>query len=346
MLRVEERDDLSVFDELAGWWNSQPGPQRSVFMRTEWFKTLATHVLEPAGRLHVLVFRDGEDPVAAVPMFRSGRLLRSLTELATEEYDVVMGDDPELAGHVIAELARRPAVRFEALEDESPLTRAVASERRWFIDYRTRSGYVDLGGGMEPVAQHIGKGQRSNLRRGLRHLEKVGDVRVVPHPTPDQVLDVMESGFDMEHAGWKGEEGSSVRSSPRRLAFFRNLARVAEERGWLRLGAMYAGDRMVAFNYDLEYAGRLVGILTSYDETLNPRCSAGHVLLWRTLEVCVDRGVIAYDLGSVGGHNAWKLRWAARTSPRLYVTGFGSGPAGRAEHAVWRAKRVLRRFLP
>jgi CelD/BcsL family acetyltransferase involved in cellulose biosynthesis len=342
VLRLEVRDDLGAFEELADWWNEQPGPQRSVFMRAEWFRVLAEDSLGPGDLLQLLVFRDGERPVAVVPTFLSGRRLRSLTELSTEEYDMIFDGDPDVAANVIDELTKRSAVRFEALEETSPLVAAAHSRSRWLIDYETRAGYVDLSNGLDAVSDYIGKRQRSNLRRGIRHLEEEGELRMEPHPSPDRVFDVLERCLDLEHAGWKGEAGVSVRSSDRRLALFSNLARIAQDRGWLRLGTMYLDDRLVAFNYDLEYAGRLVGILTSYDETLSPRCSVGHVLLWKTLEVCADRGVVAYDLGSVGGKNAWKLRWAAVTTPRLYVTGFGDNLGGLLGHGLWKTRRALR----
>ena len=87
MLNVVMRDDAAVFDDLASWWNRQPGPMESVFLRSEWFKTLASTILAPADELQVIVVYDGGDPVAALPMFRSGRKLRSLTELSTESFD-------------------------------------------------------------------------------------------------------------------------------------------------------------------------------------------------------------------------------------------------------------------
>lgn len=341
-LRVEIREDHEVFDELAPWWNRQPGPQRSLFLRSEWFRLLATHMLEPSDMLRIVVLRDGDDPVAVLPMFRSGRRLRSLSGIDTEEFDVISGDEPLVADRIVSEMAKTPFVRFEALEETSPLYRAASGRRRWLIDYETKAGWVDLSAGMDAVMDYIGKRQRSNVRRGMRNLEKEGEVRIEPHPAPDRVFEVLEASLDLEAAGWKGEEGVSVRQSPWRLPFFLDLARLAEDEGWLRLGAMYLDDRLVAFNFDLEYAGRLIGLLTSYDEELPSRCSVGHVLLWKTLETCLDRGVVAYALGSAGGENAWKLRWAAETSPRYYVTGFGDGPRGMAAHALWRGRATLR----
>jgi CelD/BcsL family acetyltransferase involved in cellulose biosynthesis len=69
---------------------------------------------------------------------------------------------------------------------------------------------------------------------------------------------------------------------------------------------------MIAFNYDLEYAGRMVGLLTACDEALPRRCSPGNVLLLRTLQAAERRGVTAYELGSVGGRKSGKLQWASQ----------------------------------
>ena len=151
----------------------------------------------------------------------------------------------------------------------------------------------------------------------------MGELTVVSNPGPGGMRKTLADGLALEAAGWKGESGHAVIDSPRRLRFFTELADVAEANDWLRLGALYLDGRMIAFNYDLEYAGRMVGLLTAYDETLPRRCSPGNVLLLRTLEAAERRGVTAYELGSVGGRKAGKLQWSSTTSPRVYVRGFG-----------------------
>lgn len=348
MLTVETREDVAVFDDLATWWNSQPGPMRSVFLRSEWFRTLASTVT-PTGSLRVFLVLDGEDPVAALPMFRSGRRLRSLTETSTEDFDVIHGGDPRPVEYLVSELNRHTMFRFEALVEGSVLINISARQRRWHNDNVTRHAIVDLSQGRDRFFSNLSRNMRSNLRRGLKALEGMGEVTMEAHPDHDRVDDVLMQGLALEAAGWKGQTDLAIMSSARRLAFFKELAKVAEKNDWLRLGTLRIDGRMVAFQYDLEYAGRQVLLITCFDESLE-RGSAGNVLLWKTLEAGMERGVTAYELGSVGGRKSWKLRWTSQTSPRLYVLAFGSNPDGRIASLAWegrtRIKALQRRAFP
>ncbi|HSK07038.1 MAG TPA: GNAT family N-acetyltransferase [Acidimicrobiia bacterium] len=340
MLTVEIREDIDVFDDLAKWWNTQPGPMRSVFLRSEWFRTLASTVT-PSGSLRVFLVMDGDDPVAALPMYRSGRRLRSLTETSTEDFDVIHGGDPKPVGYLVSELNRHTMFRFEALVEGSVLINVSDRQRRWHNDNETRHAIIDLSQGSEHFFSHLSRNMRSNLRRGLKALEEMGKVTVGAHPDHDRIDDVLAQGLALEAAGWKGQSDHAIMSSSRRLAFFKELARVAEENGWLRLGTLHVDDRLVAFQYDLEYAGRQVLLITCFDESLE-KGSAGNVLLWKTLEAGMERGVTAYELGSVGGRKAWKLRWTSQTSPRLYVVAFGSNPDGRIASLAWEGRTRIK----
>jgi CelD/BcsL family acetyltransferase involved in cellulose biosynthesis len=340
MLTVEIREDVAVFDDLAKWWNSQPGPMRSVFLRSEWFRTLASTVT-PAESLRVFLVMDGDDPVAALPMYRSRRRLRSLTEMSTEDFDVIHGGDPRPVGYLVSELDRHTMFRFEALVEGSVLISISDRQRRWHNDNETRHAIIDLSQGRDRFFSNLSRNMRSNLRRGLKTLEGMGEVTVEAHPEHDRVDDVLAQGLALEAAGWKGQSDHAIMSSSRRLAFFKELAKVAEENDWLRLGTLRIDGRMVAFQYDLEYAGRQVLLITCFDESLE-KGSAGNVLLWNTLEAGMERGVTAYELGSVGGRKSWKLRWTSQTSPRLYVVAFGRNPDGRIASLAWEGRTRIR----
>jgi hypothetical protein len=86
---------------------NNPDPGKSVFLRSEWFKTLAGTILDPADQLEVIVVYDGSDPVATLPMYRSGRKLRSLTELSTESFDLIHGGDLRPVERLISHLDRQ-----------------------------------------------------------------------------------------------------------------------------------------------------------------------------------------------------------------------------------------------
>ena len=344
MLQTEIVDDLRAFDRLAPWWNRQPGPSESIFLRTEWFRTVASSTLGRNDHLKIWVVTEGDEPRAAIPTYQSGSRLRSLTETATESFDMIYNGDDEAVNHLVEDLINCRQVRFEALSQESPLVAALGRYSGWHQDHSTTSAEIDLTSGIDGVLAGMGKNLRTNLRRADRALAEMGEVKMVSDPGPGGMRKTLADGFALEASGWKGDSGVAVIDSPRRLRFFTELAEVAEANDWLRLGALYLDGRMIAFNYDLEYAGRMVGLLTAYDETLPRRCSPGNILLLKTLEAAERRGVAAYELGSVGGRKSGKLQWTSTTSPRVYVRGFGPDVRGRAAGSVWQARERLRQL--
>jgi len=337
-MKTEIISDPDAFVELREWWNSQPGPMVSPFLRAEWFHAMAVTLLEPDDSLRLILVQDGADPVGALPMFRRGRRLRSLTELSTERFDLIHEPNPEVIHRVIGELTRHPYVRFEALGAGSPLVKSLEAQQRWVVDHETESADIYLTSS-DQVMANLSRNLRKNLRRGLRALEDMGKIEIVPVTPPDLVPMTLSRALDLEAAGWKGQAGVAAKQSPARRRFF---TRLSEEAEWLRLGAMYLDDRMIAFNFDLESRGRIVSLLTSYDEDLPRRCSPGHVLLWKTLEAASARGVGSYCLGGIGGQNSWKRQWSKDTTSRCYITGFGSGLAGGLALSAWRARRAVR----
>jgi CelD/BcsL family acetyltransferase involved in cellulose biosynthesis len=346
MLQTEIVDDLRAFDRLAPWWNRQPGPSESVFLRTEWFRAVASSTLGPHDKLKIWVVTEGDEPRAAIPTYQAGTKLRSLTETATESFDMIYNGDRQAVDHLVADLINCSQVRFEALSVESPLVAATDRYTGWHQDHSTTSAEIDLQEGVDRLLAGMGKNLRTNLRRADRALREMGELTVVSHSGPGGMHKTLADGLALEAAGWKGESGHAVMDSPRRLRFFTELAEVAEAKDWLRLGALYLDGRMVAFNFDLEYAGRMVGLLTAYDETLPRRCSPGNVLFLKTLEAAQSRGVTAYEMGSVGGRKAGKLQWTSTTSTRVYVRGFGPDVRGRAARSMWQARERLRHLRP
>jgi CelD/BcsL family acetyltransferase involved in cellulose biosynthesis len=344
MLQTEIVDDLRAFDRLAPWWNRQPGPRESVFLRTEWFRAVASSRLGPNDQLKIWVVSEGNEPRAAIPTYQSGTQIRSLTETASESFDMIYNGDRQAVDHLVADLINCSQVRFEALSSGSPLVAATGSYSGWHQDHSTTSAEIDLHKGVDQLLAAAGKNLRSNLRRADRALTELGELTMSSHSGPGGMHKTLADGLALEAAGWKGESGHSIMDSPRRLRFITELAEVAEANDWLRLGALYLDGRMIAFNYDLEYAGRMVGLLTAYDETLPRRCSPGNVLLLKTLEAAERRGVAAYEMGSIGGRKAGKLQWTSKTSTRVYVRGFGPDVRGRTARSMWQARERIRQL--
>lgn len=337
-LHVEIVDDPEILIDLAPWWNGQSGPSESPFLRSEWFHTWAVTRLLPDERLRVLIAFDTDEPAAALPLVKRGMKVRAMSDGVSDTFDIVQSG--ESGTPVLLErLGRETHLLLDRVASSSPLVDAVEREPGWRVQRRLESPYIDLEGGLDALTERIGRNLKKNLRRGLRRLESLGEP-TFEETVSENIDQVLDEAFDLEARGWKGTQGSAVVNDERKLAFFRTFAQVAAERGWLRLAVARLDGRMVAFNYDIEFGNRLYGVLTSYDETLDPRCSLGSVLMWHVLEKAAMRGVDSYEMGG-DEKNDWKMMWTSTTRPRVDIVGFGSDLTGTVARTIARTKRGI-----
>lgn len=333
-------DDVAVFTEIGPWWNAQRGPMTSPFLRSEWFETWAKTRLRSDEHLYVVLVNDGSRIRAAIPLIKKGLRLRSMSDGSSEVFDLVYEPDPEAVEVLIQSLGRETHVVLDRVEGSSPLVSRVAGHPGWKVQRTLGSPYLDMERSIEDIEESLGRNLRRNLRRAMRRLEGMGEVRILPAVTED-ISGTLARAYELESRGWKGERGRSVLDDPQREAFFTSMAHRAAELGWLRLGTLEVDQKLVSYNYDLEYDGRMFGILTSYDETIDPRSSPGSVLFWACIEDEVARGIRSYEMGGDAA-NEWKMMWTDLTRERVDIAGFGSSLRGRVADRMASLKRRMR----
>jgi CelD/BcsL family acetyltransferase involved in cellulose biosynthesis len=191
-----------------------------------------------------------------------------------------------------------------------------------------KSPYVDLTGGVDAVSAMRSKEFARTLRRRRRRLEELGALRFVDHPSPGEIDAVLKEGLRLEAEGWKGKEGVAVLNRPAHESWYRSVAEVAQDEGWLRLSALYLDDRMLAFRYDIQYGTRRYGQISSYDESPEVSFSTGSLLLESVIDQSVVDGLSTYEFGF--GSHPWKYDWTSDERLVYDLIVFGRSPSGRA----------------
>jgi CelD/BcsL family acetyltransferase involved in cellulose biosynthesis len=295
-------------------------------------------------------------------------------------FGFVAADDESvrhLAASVLSTGARR--TDLSSLSASDPGFRSLVGEAR-AKGFRTitrpvaLSPYVRTEGEWSAYEATIDAKVRSEIRRRRRRLQEQGDVTLDVADGSDRLKTLLLEGFRVERSGWKGDYGSAIDSNPRSRRFYRDVARWAAERGWLRLGFLRLDGRPIAFDLCLEANGSHFLLKTGFDHdfaTFGP----GTILRSMMLERAFSGRIETYEfLGTlVGANNRWKLDWTDRYHERMRFLAFptsftGSiewpafrygpavslrtrafargalGPSGR--DLVKRGRRVLRGFLP
>jgi CelD/BcsL family acetyltransferase involved in cellulose biosynthesis len=333
---TEIRRDPGVYAELSEWWDSQPAALAVPFLNTHLLACWEEGFDEPGSRRHVMLLRRDGEIVAGLPLYRSRGRLRTPARAHADSIDVVAVDDVEVGHHLPEWLDSLTIAHLYRFREGSSVVEAVPAYPRWSIPAVLKSPYVDLSGGMEEVRAGLGKDFARTLRRRRRRLEELGPVTYVDHPAPQDVESVLDEGLRLEAEGWKGREGVAVLNQPANERWYRSVAEVAQDQGWLRLSALYLDERMLAFRYDLHYGQRRYGQISSYDESPDMALSTGSLLLESALEQSATEGVATYEFGY--GSHPWKYDWTSNERFVYDLLIFGSGPFGRLLSAARRAR--------
>ena len=179
---------------------------------------------------------------------------------------------------------------------------------------------------------------RGQVRRRERKLAKEHDLHFRLADDPNRLDTDLELLFRLHEERW-GEAGSGALSG-RRGAFHRAFARVALERGWLRLWVLELDGAPAAAWYGLRFGGRELYYQAGRDPAFE-RQAVGFVLLAHSVREAFNDGMREYDF--LRGGEGYKDRFTDDQST-VATYAAGHGPLGRA--AVALAPTVRRWVAP
>ena len=272
---------------------------------------------------------------AILPMSRRSGALASPTDWHTPMFGGLAIDreaGAELARSVLSEGHRRVSLSFVRRGDpfiEELINLAAESGRRFVVRPKVRSPMVDLQGGWDGYLKERRSKFRSELRRRRRRLEDEGEVRCDVVADDPSVLDEV---LRIEAAGWKGEHGSAMDSTPATKAFYRKASEWAAGKGWLRCAFLRCGQETIACDLAIEASGRHFLVKTGFDPTwsaFGPGMLLRESMIRRAFE---DPDLRTYEF--LGGDATWKREWAEDSDELSVIHIFGGGAAGRLEYAA------------
>ncbi len=335
-------------------------PAPNVFLSFEWFWPWWRHF----GDAQCVIYRAREAGrlIGLLPMRRDHRsvlgirvpVLRSMTNVHSPRYDLVVRRDRvaevlrawlehlrQEAGWVAIELAYVPAESTTAmrLRDAARGRRLRVGMARHLVSPR-----LDVKGGFEDYLATRSKSFRDEVRYKERRLERLGGVAVEEVRNGQALPEALDTMFRVEAAGWKGEQGSAIRSSPVQEGFYRDVARLSAERGWLRLYLLKVDGDTVAANYALQYGTTFntlkIGYLPSY-----AKYSPMVVLRKRVLNGLFREGEV-HRFEMLGRCDPWKMRWTDEVSVTERTFVYSRGLRGTALFALDFGLPRLVRALP
>lgn len=337
-------------DDVRADWDRLAIASRNIFSTWEWADVWRRHFL--GGRevsFHALSDAGGKR-IAILPLYLwSGARFKVARLLGHGPADqlapVCAENDLPRAARALRQVLQTSSWKVDGfLGDYLPSDQSWTSMLGARVLRRFESPILKFDGDWEAYLASRSSNLREQIRRRERVLmrEHAVGYRLAADPQRlEQDLDVLFSLYD---ARWpEGERAFSAAQG-----FHREFARLAMERGWLRLWFLELEGRAVAAWYGFRYGG----VESYYQAGRDPVAaddSVGFVLLTHTMREALNDGVREYRF--LRGGESYKYRFATE-DPGVETVAVGRGPGSRALLGLasmaggWKpARKALKRFI-
>jgi CelD/BcsL family acetyltransferase involved in cellulose biosynthesis len=182
---------------------------------------------------------------------------------------------------------------------------------------------TDAEDGWETYLAALDKKERHEIRRKIRRAEReVPDLafRVV---TGGEELPAALDDFIRLHRLSSADKDAFMADDMQ--AFFREIAAVSAEQGWLRLFFLDAGGQSVSSYFCFAYGDDMLVYNSGYDPQANPHLSFGWVLLSKIIQYSIEQGFRRFDF--LQGDEDYKHRFGGVDTPIFRTLIRPTGPA-------------------
>ncbi len=315
-LSVHPYHDSNGFEALAGEWNEllYRSAANTIFLTLEYQRTWWRHLGE--GELLILAVRDDADGelVGIAPLFtttnpQGQRALAIVGCVEVADYlDLIAARGREKAVYaaLLDYLADFSSPRrgggggWDLLDlcnihQDSPtleMLPALAQAHGWAVSTARDDvcPIVRLPGTWEEYLEMLEGKQRREIRRKLR---RAGNQMTWYIVGPEHDLETEVEDFLELMAASTPDKADFL--TPRMRDFFRQLARVTYDAGWLQLVFLKVGERKAAAYFNFIYDNRVLVYNSGLDWRTFPRLGAGIILTAHCIRHAIEHGREAFD---------------------------------------------------
>jgi CelD/BcsL family acetyltransferase involved in cellulose biosynthesis len=325
-MKIELYTDASGFSALAEEWNPLLKQSISdiVFLTWEWQKTWWTHLGE--GNLTLITVRDNQDtligiaPLFAAPDEEERETLAFIGCVDVTDYldfIIARGHEEAVYAALLDVLSGEDGIRWDRADlcnipAASPTRRllpALAEAR----GYRARVAVQDicpvisLPATWEEYLNSLSKKQRHEIRRKIRKANREAQVEWYIVQDPVRLPDEIEDFIELHRQSAKEKDAFM---EPRMQEFFRVLAQLLHQRGWLQLAFIKANGEKAASMLNFNYGDAIQVYNSGYDPQRYADLSPGIVLLSYCIEHAIQQGRKHFDF--LRGEEEYKFRFGAQ----------------------------------
>lgn len=309
VIRTSER----LLDFVPEWKRFlQTTPPPTPFQTPEWLLTWWNHF--GSGALHVMIFRNGAEPVGIVPCFLhdwDGR--RQLTLIGsgiTDYLDPVLepGHRPailELLASHLSDWSEWDVCNWQDLAADTPL-RALGP----VVD-DTPCSRIELPESFEAFLARRPKDLRRNLRRYKEKAEAIGRLRFAVTQSADPAL--LSALVELHGARWREFGLPGTIEANHAAGFLRKVTVALAAEGMLLIFTVYFNERVAAILMALRNRTTIFGYLSAFDPA-SEHFGFGRELLAQAIRYAHRQGYRFWNF--LRGDEPYKFSWGAEAIPK------------------------------
>ncbi len=317
---VEWITALERFEQLSARWDRLAERERTPFALHAWMSAW-WDAFAAGRRLQICALWREDELVGVFPACAGRGRWEAMANGETEAFRPLARDGPALVRLVETVVEAAPSqLILPALSPQEPALGALESASsyagRWtVVEPQSPSVIADTGGELAEYVSRINKERWAAVQRRRRKLEREHQPTFRCVEEPYDSARQLQQYLEIEASGWKGRRGTAILCSPAMERFYRSIARSFEVAGALRFSEIAIKERPIAFELQLQHAGRLFVLKRGYDERYR-RLGPGMVLQGAVIVRCFELGLEAYEF--LGEDEPHKRRFA--TSERTHCT--------------------------
>jgi hypothetical protein len=337
--------EFGAIEREAQRWTLLADASNSPMHQYGWIKACSSAFADGVRLQLIVIGPETGQPGALGALVMRGKHLNRMECLGVDELyeptDFPHSDPASLAILVRALVDLRRPVLLRRVLAGSPVLTALqqALGSRGVLITHPATGYpwIELDASWSEPESKLSPSRRSSLRRAARRANTIGCVSCeIVSPKLHELPQLLTESLRTEAANWKGRDGCALLMDPERRRFFEHYARIASQKGILRLCFLRIGGHTAAIQIAVESGGGFWLLKVGYDETF-ARCSPGNLLMIESLRYAAKRGLGSYEF--LGSAEPWTRTWTDCVRPCVSVWAYPNNVRGAAALG-WDALRI------
>jgi CelD/BcsL family acetyltransferase involved in cellulose biosynthesis len=329
-MKTETVRTFEEFDSLRDEWNALLATSESdtIFLRHEWLSVWWKHMAE-GRQLSIVIARDGKELVGVLPLAerkpQRTRMMPRVLEflgsgiIGSDYLDAIVhrGREREVLAAFAEYLSNRALMlqlsQLRGADCTVTELTGLLIPKGWTGETAKINvcPYINLRGQTwEDYLGTLGPQVRKGIGRCLRNLPKTYGFRVDCVETADRAEKALGILIDLHLKRWGGGGKSEAFQSESVIAFHREFAQLAAQRGWLRLLILYLDDVPVSALYAFRYGSTFYFYQSGFDPSFSKQ-SVGVATMALAIQRAIEEGALEYDL--LHGAEEYKFHWSHET---------------------------------